>query len=115
MKAVVAAFNQEKALVGALSVITNPRMDLCFKLYYRRPLNSAQDTRKLLIFLQGGGLCAPAAGYSCWARCKDGNPLCTAATEPELDPGHHDNIFSSDPVKNPAFFDFNYGECDCGG
>ena len=83
--------------------------------YYRRPLNSAQDTRKLLIFLQGGGLCAPAAGYSCWARCKDGNPLCTAATEPELDPGHHNNIFSSDPVKNPAFFDFNYGECDCGG
>ena len=28
MKAVVAAFNQEKALVGALSVITNLRMDL---------------------------------------------------------------------------------------
>ena len=28
MKAVVAAFNQEKALVGAFSVITNLRMDL---------------------------------------------------------------------------------------
>ena len=28
MKAVVAAFNQEKALLGALSVITNPRMEL---------------------------------------------------------------------------------------
>ena len=28
MKTVVAAFNQEKALVGAFSVITNPRMDL---------------------------------------------------------------------------------------
>ena len=27
MKAVVAAFNQEKALVGAFSVITNLRMD----------------------------------------------------------------------------------------
>ena len=27
MKAVVAAFNQEKALVGAFSVIMNPRMD----------------------------------------------------------------------------------------
>ena len=27
MKAVVAAFNQEKALVGAFSVITNHRMD----------------------------------------------------------------------------------------
>ena len=28
MKAVVVAFNQEKALVGAFSVITNLRMDL---------------------------------------------------------------------------------------
>ena len=28
MNAVVAAFNQEKALVGAFSVITNHRMDL---------------------------------------------------------------------------------------
>ena len=28
MKAVVAAFNQEKALVGAFSVITNVRMEL---------------------------------------------------------------------------------------
>ena len=28
MKAVVAAFNQEKALVGAYSVITNLRMEL---------------------------------------------------------------------------------------
>ena len=28
MKAVVAAFNQEKALVGAFSVITNHRMEL---------------------------------------------------------------------------------------
>ena len=28
MKALVAAFNQEKALVGAFSVITNLRMDL---------------------------------------------------------------------------------------
>ena len=28
LKAVVAAFNQEKALVGAISVITNLRMDL---------------------------------------------------------------------------------------
>ena len=41
MKAVVAAFNQEKALVGAFSVITNLRMELfealvelcCFYLY----------------------------------------------------------------------------------
>ena len=33
MKAVVAAFNQEKALDGAFSVITNLRVDLRLKLY----------------------------------------------------------------------------------
>ena len=33
VKALVGTFNQEKALVGALSVITNLRMDLRFKLY----------------------------------------------------------------------------------
>ena len=34
MKAVVAAFNQEKALVGAFSVITNLRMELFEALFY---------------------------------------------------------------------------------
>ena len=38
MKAVVAAFNQEKALVGAFSVITNLLMDLLEALEYRRLL-----------------------------------------------------------------------------
>ena len=33
MIAVVAAFNQEKGLVGAFSVITNLRVDLRLKLY----------------------------------------------------------------------------------
>ena len=36
MKAVVAAFNQEKALVGAFSVITNLRMQL-FQALFPRP------------------------------------------------------------------------------
>ena len=34
VKAVVAPLKQEKALVGAFSVIKNLRMDLRFKLYY---------------------------------------------------------------------------------
>ena len=38
MKAVVAAFNQEKALVGAFSVIMNLWMDLFEALEYRRLL-----------------------------------------------------------------------------
>ena len=33
MEVLVGAFNQEKALVGAFSVITNIRVDLCFQLY----------------------------------------------------------------------------------
>ena len=33
VKAVEATFDQEKALVGAFSVITNIRVDLCFQLY----------------------------------------------------------------------------------
>ena len=37
MKAVVAAFNQEKALVGAFSVITNIRMQLFEALVYYLP------------------------------------------------------------------------------
>ena len=39
MKAVVAAFNQEKALVGAFSVITNLRMEL-FEALHLTPHNA---------------------------------------------------------------------------
>ena len=41
MKAVVAAFNQEKALVGAFSVITNLRMEL-FEVYPGYPDSGLQ-------------------------------------------------------------------------
>ena len=34
VKALVGTFNQEKALVGAFSVITNLRMDLRLEFYY---------------------------------------------------------------------------------
>ena len=27
--------------------------------YYRKPLNSDQDTKKLMIYLRGGGFCVP--------------------------------------------------------
>ena len=42
MKAVVAAFNQEKALVGAFSVLTNLRMELFQALIATPQLSSAQ-------------------------------------------------------------------------
>ena len=44
MKAVVAAFNQEKALVGAFSVITNLRMEL-FEALIAAPLLSDTQVR----------------------------------------------------------------------
>ena len=43
MKAVVAAFNQEKALVGAFSVITNLRMELFRALPTTAHLDRAED------------------------------------------------------------------------
>ena len=43
MKAVVAAFNQEKALVGAFSVITNLRMELFQALAYSDTDSAAQQ------------------------------------------------------------------------
>ena len=75
--------------------------------YYRRPLNREEDVKKLLIYLQGGGMCFPYAG--CEERCKDNDPLCTAATDPHLDLNDYysDSIFSQDPAENPAFYDYN--------
>ena len=60
MKAVVAAFNQEKALVGAFSVITNLRMEL-----FQALLVSCSA---LPVVLTGGWVAAMAAGHSggCW-------------------------------------------------
>ena len=43
MKAVVAAFNQEKALVGAFSVITNLRMEFFQALLTKVQLLAASD------------------------------------------------------------------------
>ena len=63
MKVVVAAFNQEKALVGAFSVITNLRVDLRLKLY---------------TLPRWGPACTPPAPRAAAARA--GPPACTAAT-----------------------------------
>ena len=51
LKAVVAAFNQEKALVGAFSVITNLRMEL-----FQALLAAAAHPLVLRHFLQPGEL-----------------------------------------------------------
>ena len=55
MKAVVAAFNQEKALVGAFSVITNLRMELFQALVCTRGVAAARQTR-----VEGTRVHAPA-------------------------------------------------------
>ena len=45
MKAVVAAFDQEKALVGVFSVITNLRMEHCAATLYKQRSNTATVRR----------------------------------------------------------------------
>ena len=60
MKAVVAAFNQEKALVGALSVITNLRMELfaaLVSMYHCLQIMTVKEAP-----VQGGGRGAAATG-----------------------------------------------------
>lgn len=51
----------------------------------------------------------PQGGVGCEDRCKDNDPLCTAATDPHLnlDDYYSDSIFSQDPEENPAFYDYN--------
>ena len=56
MKAVVAAFNQEKALVGAFSVITNIRMQLFEALIYTLLLTDGDVGVDLALLLLAGGL-----------------------------------------------------------
>ena len=63
MKAVVSAFNQEKALVGAFSVITNIRMQL-----FEAPLHAQRQEH-----LGGGGGGAAGRGGQCTRRW----PLCS--------------------------------------
>ena len=100
--------------------------------YYRPPLNTSGDTKKLLIYLKGGGFCVPFVpgeyssqniknssyqfqGLDCKSRCEENRPLCTASTDSffELDWGDPTpllhSVFSDDPDENPAFHDFNIG------
>ena len=64
MKAVVAAFNQEKALVGAFSVITNLRMELFEALVTTQP----RDSHPLIVYDGENNIQIPNSGVSLNAR-----------------------------------------------
>ena len=66
MKAVVAAFNQEKALVGAFSVITNLRMDLFQALVASYHVAARQSGGGVRHVGTGEACCLVCAGL-CWA------------------------------------------------
>ena len=70
MKAVVAAFNQEKALVGAFSVITNLRMELFGALIHNNlsvgVFAANCDNFLLLVAVTSGGTGRLAAGMLVW-------------------------------------------------
>ena len=54
--------------------------------YYRRPLSSPRDTRKLLLYLEGGGLCGPGdPAVSCAARCANGSLLYQTIKERKIE------------------------------
>ena len=64
MKAVVAAFNQEKALVGAFSVITNLRMDRFTALLQDRAAHRLQE-----LGAGGGAGAQPSLAFYHWYYC----------------------------------------------
>ena len=80
MKAVVAAFNQEKALVGAFSVITNLRMEL-FEELHTPPLTRkeppmpqvASSAGKLLIETKSAAARRTAVTEEAAPRTRAGN------------------------------------------
>ena len=75
MKAVVAAFNQEKALVGAFSVITNLRMELFEPVIQAAVLREMPDMSKHDPYGSGG-----------WRKAEPASAPSIAA-EPQLNLG----------------------------
>jgi len=85
--------------------------DLTTAVYYRHPNVNQQSSKKMLIYLQGGGFCVPGDGpTNCNARCANGNQLCTARTNPTYKfkaNGLGATIASKNSTLNPAFHDFS--------
>ena len=91
MKAVVAAFNQEKALVGAFSVITNLRMELFEALLNTTKLQPGAGGR-------GGADTATIRNFSKFTKNPAYHSLCTTMRvlpEPFSDQGGAHNLSMS--------------------
>ena len=81
----------------------------------RHPEVNEQSSRKMLIYLKGGGYCVPGNGpNNCNGRCsKLENNLCTAKTEATFDLGAEklgSTICSNNATVNPAYHDFANGK-----
>ena len=64
----------------------------------------------MLIYLKGGGMCVPFVPYAdCEQHCQNHKDLCSAWTEPYFDMENNGFFGSSDPEKNPAFYNFEKG------
>ena len=80
-------------------------------LFVRQPNINGQATKKMLIYLRGGGLCVPgSSSKSCDDRCSSEPSLCTASTDPDYiltESNLGDNIGSNKQAENPAFWDYS--------
>jgi len=86
--------------------------DLTTAVYYRHHKINQQSSKKMLIFLQGGGFCVPGDGpENCNERCIDEHsPLCTAMTAATINSESDyisQTIASKNSTVNPTFYDFS--------
>ena len=77
----------------------------------RQPNINGQATKKMMIYLRGGGLCVPgSSSKGCDDRCSSEPILCTASTDPDYilsESNLGDNIGSNKQTENPAFWDYS--------
>ena len=88
----------------------NSNEDINTVIIVRQPNINNQATKKMMIYLRGGGLCVPgSASKGCDDRCSSEPSLCTASTDPDYilsESNLGDNIGSNKQMENPAFWEY---------
>ena len=78
--------------------------------YYRHLESQLPESKKMLIYLKGGGFCVPhVPGFDCEKRCEHNKDLCSARTDQYFNMDNYGKFGNTDPFINPAFYDFEKG------